>query len=139
MVLLDIENTLNDILMFTSHTWWHCLPTNSPTRPRTKASGSEGDADAVALAHDGRRQGRPDEPPFEDSSAVRGRSTTPGHQAGTVPVCDRQVVAVAVEVTKNWVEVKVKCSELQVYDHPLFYLYQLGLLQPIRIVVREVW
>ena len=125
--------------MYISHTWCHCLPSDPPTWLRTKASGSEGDADAVALAHDGRRQGRPNELPFEDRSAVRGRSTTPGHQGGPVPVCDRQVVAVAVEVAKNRVEVKVKCSELQVYDLPLFYLYQLGLLQPVRIVVRVVW
>ena len=125
--------------MYVSPTWCHCLPSDIPTRLRTKASGSEGDADAVALAHDGRRQGRPDEPPFKDSSAVRGRSTTPGHQGGPVPVCDRQVVAVAVEVAQNRVEVKVKCSELQVYDHPLFYLYHLCLLQPVRIVVRVVW
>ena len=138
MVLLDIKNTPNEILMFTRRTWCHCLPSDPPTRLRTKASGSEGDADAVALAHDGRRQGRPDEPPFEDSSAVRGGSTTPGHQSGPVPVCDRQVVAIAVEVTKNWVKVKVKCCELQVYDPSLFYLYQLGLLQPVRIVVRVV-
>ena len=83
--------------------------------------------------------GKEDPMSFPSKIAVRGRSTTPGHQGGPVPVCDRQVVAIAVEVTKNRVKVKVKCGELQVYDLPLFYLYQLGLLQPVRIVVRVVW
>ena len=121
-----------------SFTWCHCLPVYFPPWHWTKASSFEDNADAVASADDGRGQRGPDEPALEDGRAVRGRAAALPHQGGAVAVGDRQVVAVAVEVTEYRVKVDVKGKKFYWQDHSLLHLYQLGFLQLIRIVIRVV-